>query len=378
MASLRKFPRSLFWYACFTLPDGKRVQRSTKEKKRKEAQTKADAWEKLSKERAKARQSHKVIAEVYRAAHQTDLPDATTASFMRGWLERRKGEVAPASLIAYKGRTEHFLGWLGDRANRPLGEIETRHIASYRDAVAAKASPATANQGVKILRGIFEDARRDGFIAENPAKDCGLLKKESKQSRRPFSPDEIKKALAVANGEWRSMILCGLYTGLRLADIARLTWTQVDLQAAEIHVRTRKTGRTVRIPLCKPLLAHIESLPADDDPRAPLHPRAAVLVAVNVSTLSRQFGELLVNAGVLNEPSASDLGKGRAARRAVSELSFHSLRHTATSMMKNAGVSPAIVQDIIGHESAEMSAHYTHIESDAKRKALDSMPDFRA
>jgi len=50
------------------------------------------------------------------------------------------------------------------------------------------------------------------------------------------------------------------------------------------------------------------------------------------------------------------------------------LRHTAVSLLKNAGVSPAIVQDIIGHESAEISAHYTHIESDAKAAALDTMP----
>lgn len=43
--------------------------------------------------------------------------------------------------------------------------------------------------------------------------------------------------------------------------------------------------------------------------------------------------------------------------------------------MKNAGMSPAVVQDIIGHDSAAMSAHYTHIEHDAKLKALNSMPD---
>ncbi len=375
MASLRRFPRSLFWYACFTLPDGKRVQRSTKETKRKDAQGKADAWEKLSKDRAKARQSHKVIAEVYRAAHKTDLPDATTASFMRGWLERRKGEVAPASYTAYKGRAEHFIAWLGDRAQHALGEIETRHIATYRDAVALKASPATANHAVKILRCIFEDARRDGFVAENPAKDCGPLKKEAKASRRPFTLDELKTVLAVADDEWRSMIICGLYTGQRLADLARLSWANVDLQAEEIHTLTGKTGRNVRIPLCKPLLAHIESLPAGDDPKAPLHPRAASLVAASLTTLSRQFGDLLASAGVIAARSHSAKKAGRAARRAVSELSFHSLRHTATSMMKNAGISPAIVQDIIGHDSAEMNTHYTHIESDAKRKALDSMPD---
>lgn len=47
-------------------------------------------------------------------------------------------------------------------------------------------------------------------------------------------------------------------------------------------------------------------------------------------------------------------------------------------MMKNAGALPAVVQDIIGYESAEVSAHYTHIESEAMRKALDSTPDLRS
>jgi integrase len=51
---------------------------------------------------------------------------------------------------------------------------------------------------------------------------------------------------------------------------------------------------------------------------------------------------------------------GRNGRRQHSQISFHSLRHTATSLMKNAGISPAIVQDIIGHESEAISANYTH------------------
>ncbi len=65
MASLRKKDRSPFWFACITLPDGRRVQRSTKELLRKPAQAKADEWERLSTERAKARQSHRVIADIY-------------------------------------------------------------------------------------------------------------------------------------------------------------------------------------------------------------------------------------------------------------------------------------------------------------------------
>src|SRR5450432_4238395 len=66
---------------------------------------------------------------------------------------------------------------------------------------------------------------------------------------------------------------------------------------------------------------------------------------------------------------------GRNGRRNVSEISFHALRHTATSLLKNAGVSSAIVQDIIGHESAAISANYTYIDDAAKRGALAKLPD---
>jgi integrase len=377
MAALRKKPHSKFWYACFTLPDGKRVQRSTKETKRKDAQDKADSGEKLSKERATARQSHKVIADIYRAAHKEELPNASARAFITGWLARRKGELAAASYAAYNGRALHFLAWLGERADAPIGELETKHFAAYRDAVATTRTASTANHGIKVLRGIFEDARRDGYAAENPAKDCGLLKKVTGASRRPFTLDELRRVLEAANDEWRSLVLFGIYTGQRLGDLARLTWQNIDLQAGEIHLTTSKTGRVVRIPIAAPLLAHIEGLPAGDNPKAAIHPKAAALAMVNVSTLSRQFGELLSDLGLVEAQShaAKKEGEGRAARRGKSELSFHSLRHTATSLMKNAGISPAIVQDIIGHDSAEMSAHYTHVEHAAKKHALASLPD---
>jgi hypothetical protein len=46
--------------------------------------------------------------------------------------------------------------------------------------------------------------------------------------------------------------------------------------------------------------------------------------------------------------------------------------------MKNAGMSSAVVQDIVGHDSAEISTHYTKIDTASKRKALDSLQDITA
>jgi hypothetical protein len=42
--------------------------------------------------------------------------------------------------------------------------------------------------------------------------------------------------------------------------------------------------------------------------------------------------------------------------------------------MKNAGINASVVMDIIGHESEAISAHYTHIDEDTKRKAIALLP----
>ena len=183
------------------------------------------------------------------------------------------------------------------------------------------------------------------------------------------------------------MILIGLYTGQRLGDIARLTWQNLDLVRQELRLVTGKTGRIQIIPLASPLQRFFETeLPSGDDPKAPLFPSAndVVLRQNRVGTLSGRFYALMSEAGLV-EPRKhvrtgcdQSLGSGRDGRRRLVEISFHALRHTATSLMKNAGISPAIVQDVIGHESKAVSANYTHIEESAKRRAVESIPDVLA
>ena len=104
-----------------------------------------------------------------------------------------------------------------------------------------------------------------------------------------------------------------------------------------------------------------------------IFPNAAAVT--RSGTLSNQFYEILADAGLVPTRTHQKAASGRSARRAFNELGFHSLRHTATSVMKNAGISSAIVEDIVGHDSSAISAHYTHIDDDAKRRAITAMPD---
>ena len=41
------------------------------------------------------------------------------------------------------------------------------------------------------------------------------------------------------------------------------------------------------------------------------------------------------------------------------DLSFHSLRHTAVTLLKEAGIPQAVVMELVGHDNEEMSQHYT-------------------
>ena len=67
--------------------------------------------------------------------------------------------------------------------------------------------------------------------------------------------------------------------------------------------------------------------------------------------------------------------EGRDGKHIGNPLSFHCLRHTATSMLKDAGVGEAVARDIIGHESKAIRLNYTHIAEDAKRNAVNTLPD---
>ncbi|MEN8713526.1 MAG: tyrosine-type recombinase/integrase [Verrucomicrobiales bacterium] len=385
MASLRRVPRSPNYIACFTGDDGKRYQRSTgikvtgKVEARRQAQRVADEFEDLSRRKRSAQQVQRVFKDLYQEITATDLPNSSVKDFGDRWLTGKKAEVSDSTFAFYQGAYNKFIRHLGDRANAALFEISREEIQSWRDQEAERVSPSTVNHGLKFVRMLFAAARRDGLIADNPAEDVAVLKRDTKSTRRPFTIAEVKALLEAADTEWKSMILFGLYTGQRLGDIARLTWDQLDLDAKEIRLQTGKTGRFQKIPISPTLLKHIESLPEPAHGQIPLHEKAEEIVNTQGKTgsLSNQFHKIMSDAGIVPKKThrKTEEAPGRKGRRPESRVSFHSLRHTTTSLMKNAGVSPAIAEEFVGHDSAEMNRVYTHIELKSMKRAAKSLPD---
>lgn len=185
--------------------------------------------------------------------------------------------------------------------------------------------------------------------------------------------------LEVADDEWRSMILFGLYTGMRLADVAALTWANLDTARDELRYVARKTGKVLILPLAGPLADHVASLPVPDSPGAALHPSCLEVLEKTGKSggLSNRFAAILAAADLRPKESHSSKGKGRDVARESKGLSFHCLRHTAVSLLKEAGIPASVVQELVGHDSAQMSEHYTHTGMEALTRAAEAMPNLQ-
>jgi integrase len=370
---------SKFWKARYRDSSGKWRTQTTKLTNRREAQDVADLFEQTATSKRSAHHVRSAFNALYQEFYNQSLPTATVREFCVTWLENLKPEVEQSSYDAYRKTTEVFCEFLSARADRDILDISRADIVGFRNHLAKTRSTDTANNRLKIIRMLFKAAKRDDFVSENPAEFVESLKKrddDDQGGRRPLTIPEIRAVLAVADPEWQSLTKFGLYTGQRLGDLVRLTFANIDLEQDVIRLITGKTGKRLSIPIAAPLREHILSLSWPDDPKAPVHPRVfkTVTETGRIVGISNQFVELLAQTGLRAIRNHQGRGIGREAKRERPRVSFHSLRHSAVSILKAAGIPHATVQQLIGHESEAVSRHYTHVDQAALKKAAKAFP----
>ena len=94
---------------------------------------------------------------------------------------------------------------------------------------------------------MFKVAYESGVIDRNPVALVRSVKNESNGSGSTFTPEQMSRLVAIAEGDWKGLILAGFYTGARLMDLAKLEWSNVS--DGFIQFRQGKTGGSVQIPI---------------------------------------------------------------------------------------------------------------------------------
>jgi len=262
------------------------------------------------------------------------------------------------------------MAFLGHRARLNIAAITSRDVASFRDKRHGLGlAPATVNVDVAILSAAFNAALRQGHVLVNPCLAIEPLKNKPER-KGVFTPEQVSALLKTAEGDWRGLILLAFYSGQRLLDCANLRWRSIDLVSdiKTIRFAVRKTGAEVVSVVHPALEDYLLSLPAAKSDDAFVFP---TLAERSASVLSKRFGELIalanIDRGLLRERTTQ-------GARSVSALSFHSLRHSFSSILANAGVSEERRMALTGHSTRDMHAKYTHHQLEQLRDAISVLP----
>lgn len=384
MASLHKQKGKPNWFCAFTTGDGKRRFKSTGTANRKTAEDICRTWAQASLHgdgltQDKARELiTRGIETVMLAAKQT-LPSSTVREWCNRWLEAKASEISDGSHERYEAAITTFLSALGAKADERIEALSTDDVLKFRDKCGKTLSATYVNTHLKIVRASLNAAFQAGLITRSPASKVKVIKEKGESKRRDMKLAEIRSVLKTCGDTpWRGLVLLGLYTGQRLGDCARLTWGQVDVSEKIISFVTQKTGKRLEMTMAPPLADYLASLPSVDDPSAPVFPAFAEMAKKRIGTLSNAFAEqVLIPSGLmLPRPKKSvSSGKGRTGKRQVSDVTFHSLRHSFTTMLKATGASNAMAQAIVGHDSSAVSANYTHLGHEDTADAIGRLPD---
>jgi integrase len=186
-------------------------------------------------------------------------------------------------------------------------------------------TPRAADMGMQVLSRVCSFAVEAGKLTLNPCEGIKALY-AGDRAAIIWTPDDIARIKAAGSPELGHAIdLAGL-TGLRRADLLRLSWPHVHEN--EIRISTNKSGRRVeaRIPLYADLRAALSRIP-----------KRATTILTNSkghAWTDTAFGWMITTA------------KAKAGIGA--ELHFHDLRGTAATKFYAAGLPLRVIAEILG------------------------------
>lgn len=375
MASVAKDPRgkSPFWYACFTDALGRRLKKSTRLTAKSKALEMARTLQKAADEARRGAlteaRTRDLLSEILQSVNGEGLRVFSVSDWFEQFVKGKRKSRSDRTAAIYEQTKCLFIEFLGPRARLNIASVTSKDIADFRDQRHSLGlAPATVNLDIQMLSAAFNAAWKQGHISVNP---CAAIEpvKDKAQRKQVFTPEQVTALVKVAKGDWKGVILTGFYCGQRLNDCANIRWRDVDLISGikTIRFTPRKTGAEIVTVIHPALEDYLLSLPAAKTDEAFVFPS---LAQHDVSPLSQEFGRLMEAAHIKQHVIRERTKSGRS----VNALSFHSLRHSFSSILANAGIREELRMALTGHVTRAIHAKYTHHELAQLQEAIGALP----
>ena len=276
----------------------------------------------------------------------------TVGEYLADW----EANVLP-SLDIGASRRNNYVGSIRNHILPALGEIRVcelkpEHVESM---FADLAERGLSKNTIILVRSVFSfmlnHAEKRGIIPRNPVR-LSIIPASAREpkKRRTLSHEELKRFLAVIEGEkdeafWTAAVLLGLRPG----ELAGLMWEDVDLEENVIHVvkARKKTALGYAIGTVK-TQGSLRVLAMPD----------------RLSEAMRRHKDNTDGEGLVFPARDGGIQYPETSRRRLRKLCKladidppvvpYELRHTAASMLSDAGVPIEELADFMGHTTTAM------------------------
>lgn len=278
-------------------------------------------------------------------------------------LRRYLKEVTPQkkSNQTERNRIVAFIDREDELCKQRLHEVKTAHlnklIERRMNPVEADVKPisgSTMNRELAFLSHLFTVAQAEwgwGMKELSNPVIKGLRRPENPGRKRRLKAGEEEAILAAARAYERdcapqiaitAVVQFAVATAMRLSEIGRCTWDNVNLEDATVLLQDTKNG---------------------EDRTVPLYPRIVRLL----SSLERR------EDGLVFGPTESIrlMWTRVIARTAIEGLRFHDLRHEAISrLFERTDLNDMEIAKISGHKTLSMLQRYAHLRANKLAKKL--------
>lgn len=292
---------------------------------------------------------------------------ASVASLIEHYRAKELGDTCERKSFSTKNTYEGYLRkWILPRwGSCRLTDIKTVAVEEWLQQIPR--SNGTKAKIRNIMSALFRHAMRHEWYDRNP---ISLVRQSAKRRRIPdvLEVQEIRLLLAALQPRERILVLLDLGTGLRMGELMGLKWGDVDFQRLEINVPPCIVKQVVGP--CKteasqkpmPLDQHVarELLTWRQSTPYPL-PGDWVFASMEADGKYPYWAETLMREYI--RPAAEKAG-------ITKHISWHTFRHTFSTLLKANGEDVKVVQELLRHASSKITLDtYTQAVTPAKRKA---------
>lgn len=303
----------------------------------------------------------------------------TVGAYLKGWIEGARATVRASTWYRYGSLVGHLTRHLGGLA---LVKLQPADCAA---AFAAMSEGGLAPRTIMQARAVLGRALREAEIAGIVARNAARLTRPPHAPHaelRTLTTEQARALLEAAAGDrLGALYAVALASGARQGELLALRWSGVDWDRGAIRIQ-RTLQRT-------------PGAPAFSEPKTPSSRRTIPLGRSTMDALRRHrvaqaeerpgngLGKASEDALVFATPIGTPIDAGNLFRRThyplleragLPALRFHDLRHSAATLLLEAGVHPRAVAERLGHASPSMVMNvYGHATERMQEQATAAM-----